>query len=137
MILAFTKNWSKKHAYWLCVTYYLLLCVALFARYDTGVSILQLNPFACFREVYYGGFTEWVVMAFNICYFCVMPWMNGIFIKNLKYNIFLCVLIGFFCEFLQLVLHRGVFDLGDIFLYCIGICMGGICKYIYEKKKSA
>ena len=49
------------------------------------------------------------------------------------------VFIGFLCEFMQLIFHRGVFDLGDISLYVVGILLGLYIKDKYHghlKQKS-
>lgn len=129
-LMFFTNNWNVKHRAMFFFVYYLLLIVALLMRYDQGVSVIQLNPFACLREIYYGSWTEWIVFIFNISYFMFMPWVNGLFIRDNKENFVTSVFIGFMCEFLQLIFHRGVFDLGDIALYVLGISLG-----FYIKKK--
>lgn len=129
-IMFLTNNWNVKHRAMFFFAYYLLLIVALLVRYDQGVSIIQLNPLACLREVYYGSWSEWIVFGFNIGYFVLMPWVNGLFIRSNVENFFISVFIGFLCEFLQLIFHRGVFDVGDISLYVIGILIG-----FYVKKK--
>ena len=129
-LMFFTKNWNVKHRAMFFFAYYLFLIIALLIRYDQGISIIQLNPFACLREIYYGSWTEWIVFAFNIGYFMFMPWVNGLFISSNKENFIVSVFIGFLCEFMQLIFHRGVFDLGDISLYVVGILLG-----IYVKEK--
>ncbi|WP_296055986.1 hypothetical protein [uncultured Holdemanella sp.] len=129
-LMFFTKNWNVKHRAMFFFVYYLFLIIALLIRYDQGISIIQLNPFACLREIYYGSWTEWIVFAFNIGYFMFMPWVNGLFISSNKENFIVSVFIGFLCEFMQLIFHRGVFDLGDISLYVVGILLG-----IYVKEK--
>lgn len=134
-ILFFTNHWTVGHRVLLFFVYYLLLIIALLVRYDQGIRMIQLNPFACIREVYYGSWIERVVMLFNIGYFMFMPWMNGLFTKNDKDNFIVCVVIGFGCELLQLIFHRGVFDVGDITLYVIGILLGLYIKKKYHEKK--
>ena len=57
-LMFFTKNWNVKHRAMFFFAYYLFLIIALLIRYDQGISIIQLNPFACLREIYYGSWTE-------------------------------------------------------------------------------
>ena len=138
-LMFFTKNWNVKHRAMFFFAYYLFLIIALLIRYDQGISIIQLNPFACLREIYYGSWTEWIVFAFNIGYFMFMPWVNGLFISSNKENFIVSVFIGFLCEFMQLIFHRGVFDLGDISLYVVGILLGLYVKekyHVHLKEKS-
>ena len=111
-LMFFTKNWNVKHRAMFFFAYYLFLIIALLIRYDQGITIIQLNPFACLREIYYGS------------------WVNGLFISSNKENFIVSIFIGFLCEFMQLIFHRGVFDLGDISLYVVGILLG-----IYVKEK--
>lgn len=134
-ILFFTNHWTVQHRVLLFFVYYLFLIIALLVRYDQGIRMIQLNPFACLREVYYGSWIERLVMMFNIGYFMFMPWMNGLFTKSDKENFIICVGIGFGCELLQLIFHRGVFDVGDITLYVIGIMIGLYIKRKYHEKK--
>ena len=138
-LMFFTKNWNVKHRAMFFFAYYLFLIIALLIRYDQGISIIQLNPFACLREIYYGSWTESIVFAFNIGYFMFMPWVNGLFISSNKENFIVSVFIGFLCEFMQLIFHRGVFDLGDISLYVVGILLGLYVKekyHVHLKEKS-
>lgn len=127
-LMFFTKNWNVKHRAMFFFVYYLFLIIALLIRYDQGISIIQLNPFACLREIYYGSWTEWIVFAFNIGYFMFMPWVNGLFISSNKENFIVSVFIGFLCEFMQLIFHRGVFDLGDYLSICSWNLVGDLCK---------
>ena len=46
---------------------------------------------------------------------------------------------SYLCEFMQLIFHRGVFDLGDISLYVVGILLGIYVKekyHVHLKEKS-
>ncbi|HBJ07254.1 MAG TPA: hypothetical protein DDY60_09820 [Erysipelotrichaceae bacterium] len=68
-----------------------------------------------------------------------MPWVNGLLISSNKENFIVSVFIGFLCEFMQLIFHRGVFDLGDISLYVVGILLGIYVKekyHVHLKEKS-
>jgi glycopeptide antibiotics resistance protein len=134
-IMFFTKNWTVGHRVLLFFVYYLFLIIALLVRYDQGVSMIQLNPLACIREVYYGSWIERLIMLFNVGYFMFMPWVNGLFVCKDKENFILSVCVGFGCEFLQLIFHRGVFDVGDITLYVLGVLLGLYIKRIYHEKK--
>lgn len=66
VLMFFTKNWNVKHRAMFFFVYYLFLIIALLIRYDQGVSIIQLNPFACLREIYYGSWTEWYKYGLKI-----------------------------------------------------------------------
>ena len=61
------------------------------------------------------------------------------YISSNKENFIVSVFIGFLCEFMQLIFHRGVFDLGDISLYVVGILLGIYVKekyHVHLKEKS-
>ena len=104
----------------------LSLVLSLFIHYYVTAVLMEIFGMGW----YYGSWTEWIVFAFNIGYFMFMPWVNGLFISSNKENFIVSVFIGFLCEFMQLIFHRGVFDLGDISLYVVGILLG-----IYVKEK--
>ena len=67
-----------------------------------------------------------------------MPWVNGLLISSNKENFIVSVFIGFLCEFMQLIFHRGVFDLG-IFFICSWNLVGNLCKkekyHVHLKEK--
>ena len=64
---------------------------------------------------------------------------HGLFISSNKENFIVSGFIGFLCEFMQLIFHRGVFELGDISLYVVGILLGLYVKekyHVHLKEKS-
>ena len=53
-LMFFTKNWNVKHR---AMFFFCIICFnycPIDSKYDQGISIIQLNPFACLREIYYG-----------------------------------------------------------------------------------
>lgn len=124
------NNWTSIDKYIISILYFCFILTILFGRYGYGGRWVQLNPVACFREFYYGSYYERMIFAFNIVSFIPVPIFMEVFVKDVKKSIALSILFGIFIEFFQLMTCSGVFDLGDITLYCTGICFG----YVYLKR---
>lgn len=127
-LLNTSKKWKKLDKYALTVIYYVSLLYVLFARDDMGYSFYELNLVQLWNGLYYGSYAEWIVALFNILIFIPMPIIHGFYLKKASKNICLCILIGILIEFVQAVSHRGVFDIGDIILYFVGIGIGVFIK---------
>lgn len=126
------KVWKYYDKYIFTTLYFILVLSMLMIRYEYGYSVLQLNPFACFREVYYGSYKEWTNFMFNLCIFIPAPLFIYIYTHNWKKSIYICFFLGIFLEFMQCITHRGIFDTGDILLYCIGIIIGYVLSRRYR-----
>lgn len=125
-----SNNWTNIDKYIVSASYFAFILTILLGRYGYGGRWLQLNPFACFREFYYGGQYEKLIFAFNIVSFVPVPIFFEVFTKDIKKSIILSVIFGISIEILQLITCSGVFDLGDMTLYFVGICFG----FVYMKK---
>ena len=95
-----------------------------------GYSLYELDPFQLVNSIRYGSYDEWIIALFNILIFIPMPIMNHYYLKKDLKVLFSCVFIGFLIELIQAISRRGVFDIGDIILYGVGILIG----YIIEKR---
>lgn len=124
------KKWKKWDWHILAGIYYITLIYILFARPDMGYSLYELDPFQLVNSIRYGSYDEWIIALFNILIFIPMPIMNHYYFKKDLKVLFSCVSIGFLIELIQAISRRGVFDIGDIILYGVGILIG----YIIEKR---
>ena len=124
------NNWNKMDKYAVSILYFCFILAMLMGRYGYQDSWIQLNPLACLREFYYGTYYERMIFAFNIVSFIPIPIFIEVFTRNIKSSVVLAFLFGLLIEILQVITHKGIFDLGDLTLYCVGICIG----YVYMKK---
>lgn len=124
------KNWSEIDKYIISILYFGFILSILLGRYGYGQRWIQLNPFACFREFYYGSHYERLIFAFNVVSFVPVPIFFEVFTKDIKKSVILSIILGIGIEVLQLITCSGVFDLSDMLLYFTGICFG----YVYMKK---
>ncbi len=122
-------NWSEIDKYIVSILYFAFILLILLGRYGYGGRWIQLNPLACFREFYYGSAYEKMIFAFNIVSFVPVPIFIEVFTRDPKKSVILSVLFGISIEVLQFITYSGVFDLGDMSLYFVGICIG----YVYIK----
>lgn len=118
------RKWKKWDRNIMTIIYYITLIYILFAREDMGYAFFELDPHQLVNSIRYGSYDEWIVAIFNVLIFIPMPIFNQFYIKDPFRNTVLCVSSGILIEFIQAVSHRGVFDVGDIILYCAGILIG-------------
>lgn len=123
------NNWSDIDKYIISILYFAFILLILLGRYGYGGRWVQLNPMACFREFYYGSYYEKIIFAFNIVSFVPVPIFIEVFTRDIRKSVILSVLFGIAIEALQFITYSGVFDLGDMTLYFVGICIG----YAYMK----
>lgn len=123
-------KWNDIDKYIISILYIGFILLILLGRYGYAGRWIQLNPMACFREFYYGSYYEKIIFAFNIVSFVPVPIFIEVFTRDIRKSVILSVLLGIAIEILQLVTCSGVFDLGDMTLYFVGICFG----YVYMKK---
>lgn len=117
----------------ICTIYYSLLIICMFARPTQIGGLIELNPFAILHNL--NTTQEWVVVIFNICIFIPLITIHAFFISNFKWNVCICVCLVFIIEILQMLTRKGVFDIGDIILYFIGILIGFCVYLIFTKEK--
>ncbi len=132
-IFILTKKYSSwTHRDWSLLTFFYLftLTYMLLGRFDMGVALTELDPLQWIRSLYWGSTDELIFAFFNVLAFIPMPLLIGHWFRSPIKLILLCFTISFSFEALQYMTHRGVFDIGDIFLYWIGILMGSIIYYI-------
>ena len=125
-------DWSKYDKYVFASIYILFVLFILLGRNTIGVPVIQLNPFACLREIIYGSDKEWLVFLFNIASFIPIPMVFHTVIKNPLEALFYTILFGICIECVQLITYVGVFDLGDICLYTVGALLGYFCWFKIE-----
>lgn len=108
---------------WIVLTfiYFISISFMLLGREDMGIAITELDPIEWIRQLYYGSTNEWVFAFFNIIGLIPLPIIFGYWFHNNFFAFLLSLFTSSFFEFLQVILHRGVFDVGDILLYWIGI----------------
>lgn len=123
------KKWKKYDKILISFIYYITLAYVLFARPDMEYAFYELDPYQLVNSIRYGSYDEWIVALFNILLFIPMPIIHNFYNKRKNvYNLGLSISIGFLVELIQVVSHRGVFDIGDIILYCVGIVIGMLLK---------
>lgn len=132
----FFQGWTRRDKVLITINYIITVLFIMFVRPKLGGAYFQLNPFALFRELYYGNYYQWMIFFCNIVMFIPLPYILGHRILNKTALFLTCFMIGVFLELLQTITHRGIFDLGDILLYSIGIIIGMIIrKHIFTKQQ--
>lgn len=132
----FFQGWKRSDKVLITINYVITVLFILFVRPELGGAYFQLNPFALFRELYYGSYYQWMILFCNIVLFIPLPYILGHRIMNRTTLFLTCFFIGIIMELIQTYTHRGIFDLGDILLYTIGIIIGMIIrKQIFTKKE--
>lgn len=133
ILVFFFDKWKKSDKIVVINIYYLLFLFCLLARPVQLNMIFNLNPSNILKL--FNSFNEIIVSIFNIGIFIPMITVNDLFISKLRINIYICILMAFLIEILQVVLHRGIFDICDIILYIIGIGFGVIVyRYVSNDK---
>lgn len=118
------KKWQCIDRYLLAFIYYFFMVYILFARPDMGYSFYELNPGQLINSIRYGSYDEWIIALFNVLIFIPMPIIHHFFTTNRKIIVLSSTGIGILIEIVQALSHRGVFDVGDIILYIVGIWIG-------------
>lgn len=124
---------EKLDKYMIIIIYYLLFLCCLFARPYQNEMIVNLNPLDVVKQ-----FNSWhdiVIGIFNVSIFIPLVTIHSFFIKKLKCNILICVVLSLLIEILQVIFHRGIFDICDILLYLIGIFIGVLVLRFLNSKK--
>lgn len=120
----FFDKWNKYDRVMVILLYYFAILFCFLARPRQNKMIIQLNPLDLSKQ--FSNTHDITIVIFNIGLFIPMVTINSLFVTGLKNNISLCVIIAFSIELLQILLHRGIFDITDIMLYFIGIGIGVI-----------
>lgn len=125
------STWTSKD--WKLLTFFYLftLTYMLLGRIDMGVALTELDPLQWIRSLYWGSTDELIFAFFNVLAFIPTPLLIGHWFCSPTKLILLSFTMSFSFEVLQYMTHRGVFDIGDIFLYWIGILIGTTIYYIF------
>ena len=124
ILLFFFDKWNKYDKLTMILVYYVVILFCFLARPKQNGVTIQMNPMNLLKQ--FSNVHDITIVIFNIGLFIPLVTINGFFIRELKYNICLCITIAFSIEILQVLLHRGIFDICDIILYFIGIGLGVI-----------
>ncbi|OCN06153.1 hypothetical protein A4S06_00115 [Erysipelotrichaceae bacterium MTC7] len=128
-------GWSEKEKRMVCMGYFIIVMLLLLGRtpvYSASFQLSGLNPFSFIQDMQSGHMYLMQLVVLNVLLFIPAPLVLHVFVKS-KFCLFsLSVGFGILMEVLQLVLHRGAFDLSDISLYVIGILCGLMVLHAYQ-----
>ena len=120
--------------------YIISLFIQLFLWYEILVArpyqneaIVNLNPLDIINQ-----FNNWhdiVIVIFNVGIFIPLVTIHSFFVAKLKINVLICVILSFVIEILQVIFHRGIFDICDILFYFIGIAIGVVVLRWFNSNK--
>lgn len=95
---------------------------------------MNLKPFQTFEIFLSNQRNTWYQIIGNILVFFPLTIYFQLIFKKKPFITFLMIFaIGFCVEVIQLITHRGVFDIDDLLLYTVGILLGLLCMFILNK----
>lgn len=133
ILVFFFDKLEKTDKYMITIIYYLLFLCCMFARPYQNEAIVNLNPLDIMNQ-----FNNWhdiVIVIFNVSIFIPLITIHSFFVEKLKTNVLICVILSFVIEILQVIFHRGIFDICDILFYFIGIVIGVVVLRWFNSNK--
>ena len=73
----FFQGWTRRDKILITINYIITVLFIMFVRPKLGGAYFQLNPFALFRELYYGNYYQWMIFFCNIVMFIPLPYILG------------------------------------------------------------
>ncbi len=131
LIVLFIYLFSRRVAISFLISYaFLILSVTLLSRRPSTICRVNLVPFWSYKNLLIDGEIREQIIA-NIALFIPIGFIIP-YVINWKKGIAASVLFSALIEFLQLVFHRGLFEIDDVISNTIGILIG-FCFFALTK----
>lgn len=116
--------------------YFLTVVFTIIIRTAGDTEKIELIPFwsyvAYFKDPGNGVLTQIIA---NVILFIPIGIMLGILTRRIKPSILIGFILSFAIEFLQLITHRGLFEIDDIIHNTVGVVLGCLTYTLPRKKQ--